>query len=345
MKKRVLMLAVFLFSLIAGPLGVLAEGENNVGFTINSVIPSNQIDKEQSYFDLRMTPGQEQEIIVQVINTSNEDSKFKVNVNQAYTNKSGFIDYSETDVKPDSSLKYKISDIANYEHEITVQANTSMNLPITLKMPAEQYDGTILAGIQVVKEKSEEEAKKQGISNQYGYILGLQLTETDTELPRQLNLLNVRADSAFNRTSVVAELQNPVMTPMGHLKYTAKVTNKKDGAVEKEVSYDNDMQMAPNSTYDFAIDWDNKPLVAGDYNLDMVVSDDKGNEWKFNKDFTITKKEAKKINDKVIITNTGQNPYLKYFLILLGLLIVLSIILFIIKKRDKDKDENEDDAA
>ncbi|WEV44907.1 DUF916 and DUF3324 domain-containing protein [Streptococcaceae bacterium ESL0687] len=345
MKKRIMLLAIFIFSIIVSPLTSLAEtAENNVGFTINAVIPSNQVDREQSYFDLRMTPGQEQEIVVQIINTSTEESKFKVNVNQAYTNKSGFIDYADSTVTPDSSMVYKISDIASYEHEVTVAANTTLNLPITLKMPAEQYDGTILAGIQVIKEKTEaeEEESKGGITNQYGYILGLKLTETDTEIKRELNLLSVHAADSFNKTSVVAQLQNPTMDPYGHLKYQAKVTNKKDGSIAKEVSYDNNMQIAPNSTYDFAIDWDGKALVAGDYNLDLVVSDDRGNEWKFNKDFTITKQEAKKINDKVIIKGKQENPYIKYFLILLALVVILTIIMFVIKKRNKDKEEDEE---
>lgn len=332
MKKILKLLSLFLLGTFVFPTVNFAGTENNIGFSIQAEIPDNQIDKKQSFFDLRMAPSQEQELGVQIINSSDVKSKFKVSVNQAYTNSSGFIDYAKSDVKKDSSLIYDISDIATYEPTIEVEANSSTTFPIKLKMPKEKYDGSIMAGIQVVKENENE---NKGITNKYGYILGLKLTETDVEIKRTLNLLSVKPAVSFSRTSVVAEIQNPTMDAFGHLKYSAKVTNKETGKIEKEVSYDENMQMAPNSVYDFAIDWDDKALVAGQYTLDLIVSDAKGNEWKFNKDFLITKKDAQEIN-LVTVDKTKEKAKIPIWLIILVLLIILlSLSIYISKKYRK----------
>lgn len=335
MRKKTIIMSLLLFIFYIVPRNVLADTENNVGFTINASIPENQVDKNQSYFDLRMTPNQEQEISIQITNTSDADSQFKVNINQAYTNRSGFIDYSDSDIKADSSLPYEIADIVNYEPTVEVKANSSLRYPITLKMPTEQFDGSIMAGIQVVKETT---GNANGITNKYGYILGLKLTETENPVKRKLNLLGVNPAVSFSRTSVVANLQNPTMDAYGHLKYEAKVTNVKTGELEKEVRYDENMQLAPNSVYDFAIDWDDRRLVAGKYLLDLVVSDAKNNRWEFSEAFTITKKEAKEIN-KVTIDKAKENSLFKYIIILIIVLLFLVVLfgLYIIKQKRRDE--------
>ncbi|EKP3841261.1 DUF916 domain-containing protein, partial [Listeria monocytogenes] len=50
-------------------------------------------------FNLGMLLNQKQTIIVVVDNFSNENAKFLVKINQAYTNKQGFIDYTSIYVK------------------------------------------------------------------------------------------------------------------------------------------------------------------------------------------------------------------------------------------------------
>jgi hypothetical protein len=341
MKKIISLLFALLLLLYPVSEKILAETEGNVGFSIQAVIPENQVDKEQSYFDLRMTPDQEQMIEVQIKNTSNETSQFIVNVNQAYTNSAGFIDYEDATVKKDKSLLYDISDIATYDSSVEVAANSSVSFPITLKMPSKSFDGQILAGIQVIKDT---DSKSEGITNNYGYVLGLKLTESDVEVKRDLKLLSVKPAVSFSRTSVVATLQNPTMDAFGHLKYEAEVKNKATDEVEKKVTYDNNMQMAPNSTYGFAIDWDDKALVAGEYSLTLTVSDAKSNVWKFTEDFTITAKEADDVNALTVnrVADTGGVPLWAIIVIVILSLIIIGWFIFFLKRRKKEKDESEE---
>lgn len=315
-----------------------AAGDNQqeVGFDIQAIIPENQVDTKQSYFDLRMTPGQKQTIQVVVNNTSAEDGKYEISVNQAYTNSQGFIDYKES-IEPDESQEYSLKDIVEYPKELEVSANSSQTLDIAITMPEKEYDGQILAGIQVNKVME----KTEGISNAFGYVLGLKLTENDNEVKRDLKLLSVEPGAAFGKSSIIAKLQNPTMDAFGHLKYESKVYQQGTKDLVFEKNYDSDMQMAPNSTYDFAIEY-GKALKAGDYTLDLTVSDAKDNVWHFTEDFTITAKEADDIN-KVTVTEVAKKDSNWWIYVIAGLLaaVVVLLIILLLKRRKKD-DENKD---
>lgn len=341
MKKPLTGIIMLFFLFFSYPVDRFADLEDNVGFTIQAEIPENQLEEENYFFDLRMTENQTQRIYVQITNSSNEMSSFKVSINQGYTNTAGFIDYALPDGGKDRELLYPIDEIVSYQPEVTVEAGGTYRFPIDLKMGPEVFDGQILAGIQVVKEI---DTKEDGISNSYGYILGLKLTETDNEVPRELKLLSVKPAASFSRTSVVAQLENPTMDAFGYLKYDATVKNKKTGKVEKTVKYDEEMQIAPDSLYDFAIDWDERALVSGEYTLDLTVSDAKENVWNFKEDFTISNEEAEAINKVTIDQNrTNSNAMIWLVLLLVLLIFVLLILLFLKKKKDepKESDNNE----
>lgn len=344
MFKKVLIRAAgiaFLAFPMLFPLAVNAEDSSgsNVGYNIQAVIPENQTDMSKSFFDLRMKPEQKQTITVKINNTSNQDSDYSVKINQAYTNDQGFIDYSDSKKANGNHYPYDISKIAKVDDKVEVPKNSSKDVPVTLTMPKQSFDGQILAAIQVIKENGK---AKEGITNDYGYILGLKLTESDVEVKRQMKLKKVEPAESFGKTSVVAVLENPTMDAYGHLKYEASVKDSATGKVIRTVSYDNNnMQMAPNSQYRFAIDWENKRLKAGDYSLHLKVSDAKSNVWAFDQKFTISDKQAKDVNNATI--DAADNNHLPIWVyIVIGILlaiILLGIIWFILTKRKKAKDK------
>lgn len=306
-----------------------AEGEE-IGFNVQASLPDNQLDKEISYYDLRMQAGQKQEITLTISNTSQQEQTYEINLNQAYTNKNGFIDYERSDVKPDDSQRYQLTDIVIYDSEVTVSPKTSIDFPIQLNMPEESFDGEILGGIQVLKKTKEVEGK---IVNRYGYIIGLRLTETDTPVQRKLELNEVRAEKTFGSTGIVAEVRNPTMEGIGHLKYEAAIKNSEKETV-REKTYDEEMSMAPNSVYDFAIDWEEEPLEAGEYMLHLTVSDGKGNRWDFEEPFEISGREAEKINQSLLPIAPSSNAPSWPFMVL-GVLSAGAVFLYYLHSEKK----------
>lgn len=341
-KSRLIASSLLLLSLLlTAPLPAFAqEDAGEVGYDIQAVIPENQIDKEKSFFDLRMEPAQEQTINVKINNTSNEDSTYKMGINQAYTNSQGFIDYNEKAESEKNNYPYAIDSIAKVADTVTVPKKSSKNVPITLTMPKNRFDGQILAAIQVVKEADKDQ---KGIVNSYGYILGLKLTETDTEIARKVELKKVEPAISFGKTSVVAILENPTMDAYGHLTYDATVKNRKTNKEVRHVAYDNEMQLAPNSSYRFAIDWEKELLEAGEYSLHLRVTDAKDNEWVFDENFTISDKQAKEINEATI--DAGKKTAIPIWIYLVfGILlaiILLGIFWIILLKRRKKEEESE----
>jgi len=292
---------------------------NEIGYHIYSIAPENQINNDNSFFDLRMKPNQEQTIEFVIANTSDIDQTYTIELNQAYTNNQGYIDYSENKNSPSNINKqFSIEQIAKIQKNVTVHKQSTTKIPINLKMPSEQYDGEILAGIRVIKQPENHDSKS--IVNEYGYILGLRLTETDKELQRLIQLNNIKPEVSFGKTSVVITLQNPIMESYGNLNYEVKIQNKEKPDIIKQKSFTG-LQMAPNSLYNFSVDWDGERIVAGDYRMNLRITDKKSNKWEFTKDFKIQTQEANKVN-KVVIRDTS----------IMGnkLIIILSLIIILI---------------
>ncbi|WP_242543350.1 DUF916 and DUF3324 domain-containing protein [Candidatus Enterococcus mangumiae] len=336
--RKISLVICFLFA-FCFPLVAEAETETDaeVGFHIKAIIPDNQVDKKLTYFDLRLESGQKQTIKFLIENTSNEESTYKISVNQAYTNDQGFIDYTQPADNQEIPEEFQISKIAKVPESITLAGGKSQEVSIDLTMPEKEFDGQILSAIHVMKEG---QAEQEGqIVNNYGYVLGLKLTNNENEVQRKLELEDIEPAISFGKTSVVATLKNPTMDAIGHLKYNAEVKNAA-GETVKEVSYDKDMQMAPLSTYRFAIDWDNERLEAGDYSLHLTVADAKDNEWEFDREFTISENEAKEVN-KVAITEVNQQSIPTWVYVVVGVLlgIIILLLIYFLFIRNKKKEE------
>ncbi|WHA09124.1 DUF916 and DUF3324 domain-containing protein [Enterococcus montenegrensis] len=335
--KRIVYLLSTILTIVIGISFVQtawAAADNNVGFDIQAVIPANQVDKTQSYFDLRVKPGTTQKIQIVVNNTSESEGQYEVSVNQAYTNKNGFIDYALKDVSLDKSVPFKLKDIVDYPTKIQVAPRKAEIVTLTLSIPVKKFNGQVLGGIQVTKLGAN---KKETIKNQYSYVIGLNLTESDSIVKRNLELVSVKPAVSFEKTSIVAKLKNPVAEAMGHLKYEGTVVSKDDNKTIKKIDYNTDMSLAPNSIYDFAIDWDGKPLEAGVYTLHLTVSDALKNVWNFDEDFTITRQEASEIN-KVTIdqVNNTKLPLWVYAVIgVLAALLLFLILIMVFKRKNK----------
>ncbi|MEN2666160.1 WxL protein peptidoglycan domain-containing protein [Listeria aquatica] len=65
MKKIMALIAV---GLVSGLLVARPAAAAEMNFAVQAIIPGNQIDKSQTYFDLRMKPGQKQDIEVELRN-------------------------------------------------------------------------------------------------------------------------------------------------------------------------------------------------------------------------------------------------------------------------------------
>ena len=336
MKKRNLL--VFLMGFMSLLIGINKVSAAEMSFLVQADIPTNQVGKSQSYFDLRMKPGQAQDLTVEMRNDTKDDVTVEVLPNTAITNDNGIVEYNNTTKKRDSSLKVGFKDIATADKEVTIPAKSTKLLKIHVQMPKNEYTGTILGGVYFTEKTSAETNKTQKgsqIVNRYAYVIGVKLTENDQVVNPALKLNSVKADQVNYRNVVTANIQNTESAILTDLSIKGQIYRQG----QKEVLYQatrKNLRMAPNSNFDYGISLNNKAFKPGKYTFKGVAKS-KDKTWRFEKDFEIKGETASKYNKKAVSLEKDNT----WIYILIGVIIfvlLLIVILVLMRKLKKARD-------
>ncbi|HHQ0975828.1 TPA: DUF916 and DUF3324 domain-containing protein [Listeria innocua] len=343
MKKIFAIIFACTFAIICLPNQHAEAAEDN-SFSVKAILPANQASSV-TYFDLQMEPKQKQKLDVEITNQSKEQMTINCVANTAITNEMGYVDYSIPKTKPDETLKYPFADITEVsDSEITLEPNETKIWSVNIQMPEESYDGIILGGLhfkEKTKEKTEKETKQEKevqIKNEYAYVIGVKLTEKTTIVKPELALNQIKAGSRNYRNVVEINLQNTKATLVGGLAVDAKIYKQGSEKVLHE-SKRTDLSMAPNSNFNYSVDWENQELKPGKYKLHLVAKN-KDDKWEWTKDFTISSDEAKKANDKAL----GLEKDYTWLYITGGILLLLILITvtYLIGRRTAKKKDDEE---
>jgi len=336
--RLIRVIGIFLLSLTA----LLIGSKTGMAISVKPVLPKNQHNPEATYYDLRMTPGQTQDLKLELINTSDKEQQVSLQINNATTNESGDIDYSDRSkiVGRDKSLEIALQDIATAEPELVIPANKTIVATVRLKMPEHQFDGMVLGGIKLVSaEKINEEKEANTKKNQAKktYIVAVKLTETDTPVEAKLNLLELTASGESSRNSLKATIQNERSMNLEDIEYVAKVYEKGSDKILQQ-SRLTGHRMAPNSSFTFMIDGEKQGFQARNYKIQLTAKSHATNqEWKWDKELEITKNENKKNAASNI--NSEKKHIMLYTIILIITFVILLLLLLIllISRKRKEK--------
>lgn len=260
-------------------------------------------------------------------------------ITPATTCRNGFISYTNV-TNYDESLKYPLSDILKLnQSEYTVPAGDSVTATAVLNMPKESYEGIILGGLVFTKaddspEHSEENKTSTQIENEYQYVVGVMLSENDSKVKANMNLKYIEPTLANYHTNLAVNLQNDTSIIIPNLKISGTVYKKGSSEVYKFTEKEN-IKIAPNSNFDFMIDWNNHKFEAGEYRIHVVAQNEEY-FWEWDENFKISSQEANDANkDAVDLISSTQN----WIYIVLAVLILISIafLSFIIGCRCKCK--------
>ncbi|MHC5279586.1 DUF916 and DUF3324 domain-containing protein [Listeria kieliensis] len=315
------------------------QAATNMPFSVSAVLPENQIDKTKTYFDLQMRPGDQQDIEVELINASDRTITVETRANTAITNENGIVDYSYTGKHLDRSLKVPFSKIAKVAQETTLPKQSRKRIKVALTMPPDAYKGVILGGLHF-KEKDPKQAEKKTdsgvqIENKYAFVIGVILQESDEKVKRAFDLGTIQPSQVNFRNVLKANVQNPVAVIVPDMEIQASVTEKGRDKVLFETNRDH-LRMAPNSNFNYGISWENQPFKPGTYTLHMTLkAGDK--TWKWDKDFEIERKEAKKFNDRAVELEKDYTMYYVIGGVLLVLLLL--VVVYLLGRRSRKKAE------
>lgn len=311
---------------------VTAEG---MSFSVVPLLPENQIDNNKSYFDLKMSINQTQEIQVKLINNTDRDLVVDVSANTATTSDNGVAVYGpRIDKKRDSSLEISFSDIVElYDSEININANGSEIVTLKINMPDKEFDGILLGGLQFTERSQSEEVKKNKnqSKNKFSYVLGVSLRETERKIVPKLECNNVYIEQQGYRNMIKINLQNIQPEIIRDLKVQVKVFKGKDVKLLLEEKKSN-MRMVPNSNFDFPIIFNKRKLDKGHYRIEVIATAE-NRVYTWTKYLIIKSDQIKRVN----FISVDQKNSSSIRLIIVCVLIVVLAIFFIIAKVKTDK--------
>lgn len=339
--QQYLVLLVLFVSVNLGAVKILAESstENEATFSITPLsVDTGQA--QSTYYDLFVSPGEKKQIKVRIYNTSSNDIEITTEINDASTNDNGITSYQKVEER-DSSLVIGFSDFTKIANEtIIVPGKSSVDAVFTLDIPEQPFEGMVLGGLRFTStELTADSSKSQtAVKNQIAYTVAVLLRESNQTYSPELSLNKVVAEQRNYRNYISANIQNSAPTIIKELEIKAQVYKKGTNELLYEASNDN-MRMAPNSNFLFGINLENQPFKNGEYTMKVTGTAD-GEPLELERDFTISKPEAKKWNQNAIFVESKiqDNTWLYLGLGVLTLLLI-SVIFYVGYEKKKGTDQ------
>lgn len=335
-----------------------AEDTGNIGFYVRALLPENQNDKDLTYFDLKMRPGQSQSLEVEVVNETDGEIAVDISAISASTNRNGIIDYKTPDIR-DASLAHPFSELAKVEEStLTIPAKSSAVARISLDMPAREYDGVVLGGLVFTRrDQAPQQSGGTSLQNLYSYVIGVKLSETDAVVAPDFELEQVQGEAVNYQPALVHYIRNKNAAIAKGINLHVVLHNA-DGQVVGEATHTG-IDMAPNSTMPLAVtpaapgagagqqgqNTASPELLPGDYTSQVTLEHD-GQSWALEQKFTIGGTEAQNINAQTIgAAGADKSSPVTMLVALLGVAAAVIAGLFIIimrllRRREETKELN-----
>lgn len=330
----------FLFVLfIVSPITGYAD-EEGLYFYVQPEFPESQLEGNTSYFDLRLDPGQTETLVLQLSNIDSEAVTIQITTHTAYTNVHGVVEYGKDTEQPDNTLPYSLDELIETPEAITLEANENRTVELPLTMPEEAFEGMLAGGLRISEVKEEnasEESSGEGvaITNEFSYVVGVLVSNNRSSIAPELDLLDVFANQLNYRNVISATLQNSSSTFINRLEVEATVQREGETDILYEAQKEQ-MQMAPNSHFDFPISLEGARFQSGNYILNMIARSGE-EEWEWTHSFTIEAEEARTWNRRDVTIDTSTNWWM---VVSIGL--VVAFLAFIIYKEVRKRDETTD---
>ncbi|NMP59751.1 DUF916 and DUF3324 domain-containing protein [Enterococcus mundtii] len=339
-----LILFLLLVSLLA-PIRVGAE-EGTLNFYVTPEFSENQKSGNDRYFQLTLPPDATEKLTLKLQNANAEAKKIKITPHTAYTNVMGVVEYGQDAEKADPTLKHSLDELIEQPEILELGGNETKTVTLDLKMPKEAFEGFLAGGLRVseVKEDiTEETSEEEGVAiqNEFAYILGVVVSNNQDAMQPDLELLDVFADQLNYRNVISANLQNFTPTFVNRLEVEATVQRVGEEDILYQASQEQ-MQMAPNSNFNFPISLEGARFRSGEYLLKMTARSGE-EEWQWERKFTIDTDEARALNQQDVTIDTSLNWWLVAAISLIILLLLLIVWLLIKKRRPKNDEEVKPD--
>ncbi|UQS83210.1 DUF3324 domain-containing protein [Bombilactobacillus thymidiniphilus] len=329
MKKFIRLFVSFVMTVSFVSLSSTLVDASVGNYGLKPVYGDNQLGKS-GFIDIYGDPGSTHTIATTVINKDTKSHKYTANVYTGYTNNSGTLSFSSNSAN-DPSLKIKLRNIVQPKAQtVTVPAGGMVDVKFQVQIPVQKFKGFLMGGIAVTPakgEKTQTTVSSNGTLLKNKFVQGMGIVIRQDKNSKMQPNFKVRtvvpfANATLKQRGVKANLQNYVKGYNASIDAKATVTRRPDDHKFKKTATMSAISPAPNSNFDYMIDWGKTPLQAGDYHLRIkLVSNDKTKSWVVNKDFTISDADAAKYNKL-----SGIKPNYMWLWILIAILVILLVL-------------------
>lgn len=325
---------VFLFI----PLKTVHANDSGIGFSIEPVYSSNQIDTNKDFYYLLTKPGVEQIIEVDIISSQKEPIDIEIKMQNGISQSNGQMGYTEDLKKLDESLSNPFSSLIakdSIDKVVTVENFEKKRVRLKFIPPQKSYPGVKVGALVFSEAKKDDQVT--GVGNRYAVRIGVLLSESGDTYndSKTLKLKSAKATIKNSRKLVIGHLQNPEPKLLDRLNLQGEIKAKDSGKVVKTMKATN-YTMAPNSHMDVEFDWGVDDIKSGSYEM-IIKADTPNKDWELKKEFVISSEEANKVNEESGIKIVTPK-WLKVTTVFLGIATILIIISIIIRIRKKEKE-------
>ena len=342
------MISLLLIIVAAGAITIMlsADASASMGFSVEPHFPSNQRGNP-GYFDLRLTPGQEQDITLTVTNPTDTEIAVMVEAFTVSTARSGSIDYSNARVN-DETLAHSISDLLTIpEPRVVIPAGSAKDITLHLSAPSESFGGILLGSLRILREPTEQELEEAGaIVNRFAQAMAIVLSMDDEEIQTDFALGDITSQITNARASVVVDVRNPQPKLVKDVIAQTRIVELASNEEIFSQTLDS-VDFAPNSIFPLTfVDRAGHGLRAGSYRA-YVTLEHGGQVWELEQDFEITPTQADTVNSAALNqdqqaapraeTGDGISPVMVVIIAVGAVLLAVAVPVIIRKKRKSDE--------
>lgn len=332
-----------LFAMIPFCNSAKANTVNNasIGYSVSKIPSKQEINSRNSFYDLKVKPDHSYTISARIFNATKKKVVVSSDIFTTYTNDNGQIEYTNEAKSYDKSLKNKVNDFVHvYEKDkrASIPAHGSRVVHAVVRAP-KSANGVMLGSWYFSKNSgSDKKAKGISINNRYAYAIAIKMTSTQQphQLPN-LHLLKVKAGLNNYRKVVYSVIQNDKPTIIKGL--SMKSTILSESGQKMLSGHQSNIEMAPNSTFNYSTFANDQQLPAGKYTM-LLTATWQSRTWNWRRNFTITDAEANQLSNKA--KNDAKPPVSIWWYVAGGVIILILLVLLVwgttyivLKRREK----------
>lgn len=268
------------------PVCAKVEDEKET-FVLYPIYPKTQRANTMGYYNIKISPGEQQELTVAVKNLSKQEIRISVAALDPATGKDGMIDYSRTG-PANASRQHAFSSLAHVLPEpMAIPPNAEVDIVTTLQIPDSPFEGCVLGSLLFTQEPDDADASTPS-SYRYASIVPVLLSE-EAELPPPNFELETVAFSAPEEGAKTRRLSIPVHNTVSTLatgvQVQVTVTQDAETVPCAEATF-MDVEMAPNTIFPLEIALPDDGAIPEVYKVSVqILYQEK--EWNLQKELLL----------------------------------------------------------